>query len=952
MKYTKIICIILAIIFIVTAANSAVARQETRSLKIKDILKSGFLKSEGRLDGEGPLARIISLLLGLFNRGEIVNVEDPPVDNPEEEDPEEEDPEEEDPEEEEPVEENGVVRGNVSVVLEGSSVSLSDASVDFYLPGVLDEAVHSTLTKGDGSYIVNNVEDGVYTIRASKEGYETKTCEVKIDSGHVENVDFVLNKEETVELDLDFGIQDVQVDEQIYDNSVSAMFSIKNNGEDSVTISSLDLGGSLSVKITRPDSKILWYGISDDSDSSSMILDPGETHNKVIEIKDEEDTFSRKGIYELQGFYKSTEEPDIELSTTESQFEIKTDKYAINIINEFSLRLFKEFLPDEDVATDSIIIKTIMETSFSPMLLWLGLHMLQKGAAGNNYDEITNILGIDGNDENVLNDIKNTYDRYLNPKSNTEGVTINNAIWIDEDQKDIISQNYINTLKEEYNYDASFLNLNGFLRPIGDWVQDTTNGIFSGNLFPPKALDPLFISSAFYLKGEWEKPFDSTIKKDFYFEDKQEVLEDQSFITGTFENLNYEETEDLQILDLPCNGDISMLMMLPKQGYKIEDIAKYINKETLSEWQESFTTNAWSDSTFDVCIPKTKVYTPPEKREIHPLETMSQDGPGVKIGIPSEAIIQLDMTDNLKEMGMTQAFSKQNADFSKIKDSTSKVKNLYLKNVVQDSFIKINESGIEAAALTGASMIDEEIKFDSDSLEETISLSSDNRDNNNPDVYQNENMENQDSPDTIVFDADHPFSFIIHDKQGTILYMGTVYGKIIVVSPLVLDLKGDGIKTSELSDGVMFDLNNDGKKDLTGWTAGKDDAFLALDLNHNGIIDNGGELFGDNTLINNGRKAQNGFEALAQYDTNKDLKIDQKDKTWADLLLWIDTNHNGISEQKELTPIKDSQVHEIYLDYSYLNKVDHGNLLRECSSFRNKDGTLGSIIDIWFKVIM
>ena len=249
--------------------------------------------------------------------------------------------------------------------------------------------------------------------------------------------------------------------------------------------------------------------------------------------------------------------------------------------------------------------------------------------------------------------------------------------------------------------------------------------------------------------------------------------------------------------------------------------------------------------------------------------------------------------------------------------------------------------------------IDIEFEFNPyESDEEDTLLYSDNEDNTDSAGYPDESTDNQDSPDTIVFNADHPFSFIIHDKQGTILYIGTVFGRWVIISPLVLDLKGDGIKTSDLSDGAQFDLNNDGKKDLTGWTTeGSDDAFLALDLNHNQIIDNGGELFGDNTLLKDGRKAKNGFEALAQYDTNKDQKIDQKDKIWTDLTLWLDTNHNGISEQNELTHIKDSQVEEIHLEYNYLNKVDHGNLLRECSSFKNKDGSTGSIIDVWFKVI-
>ena len=67
MKYKKIICILFAALFIVTAASGAVARQETRSLKISDIFKSRMSRSEGMSIGEGPLARLLYSLLERFH---------------------------------------------------------------------------------------------------------------------------------------------------------------------------------------------------------------------------------------------------------------------------------------------------------------------------------------------------------------------------------------------------------------------------------------------------------------------------------------------------------------------------------------------------------------------------------------------------------------------------------------------------------------------------------------------------------------------------------------------------------------------------------------------------------------------------------------------------------------------------------------------------------------------
>ena len=79
--------------------------------------------------------------------------------------------------------------------------------------------------------------------------------------------------------------------------------------------------------------------------------------------------------------------------------------------------------------------------------------------------------------------------------------------------------------------------------------------------------------------------------------------------------------------------------------------------------------------------------------------------------------------------------------------------------------------------------------------------------------------------------------------------------------PLILDLDGDGYNVETKENGTNFDLDKNGFAEKINWT--KKDGFLCLDLNGNGTIDNGGELFGDKTLLADGTTAKNGFEALA-----------------------------------------------------------------------------------------
>ena len=119
-------------------------------------------------------------------------------------------------------------------------------------------------------------------------------------------------------------------------------------------------------------------------------------------------------------------------------------------------------------------------------------------------------------------------------------------------------------------------------------------------------------------------------------------------------------------------------------------------------------------------------------------------------------------------------------------------------------------------------------------------------------------------------------------------------------SPIALNIDQNGrIDTLGLVSGIQFDHNNTGFAQLTDWV-GPSDYLLALDRNSNGQIDNGNELFGNNTLLADGNKTAHGFQALAELDENKDGVVDANDAAFATLHLWQDANSNGITEEGEL----------------------------------------------------
>jgi hypothetical protein len=155
-------------------------------------------------------------------------------------------------------------------------------------------------------------------------------------------------------------------------------------------------------------------------------------------------------------------------------------------------------------------------------------------------------------------------------------------------------------------------------------------------------------------------------------------------------------------------------------------------------------------------------------------------------------------------------------------------------------------------------------------------------------------------------------------------------------SPILLDLDRDGFRLTGLADPVSFDIDADGILETIGWIATEaGDAFLFRNRYGTAAVDDGGELFGNSTwlLLSAGDRAPNGYLALAELDAlvlggNENGLVDPGDALFHTLGVWVDANHDGVSQPAEMRRLEQVGVVGIDLAYHELGLFDrHGNLL-------------------------
>ena len=369
-------------------------------------------------------------------------------------------------------------------------------------------------------------------------------------------------------------------------------------------------------------------------------------------------------------------------------------KQLINTSNAFGFDFFKKAIEVSGSETNMMV---------SPLSVSMALGMTRNGAANGTLEAMTNTLGFAGMSDSEINEsykyILETFSG-LDPKVKLQ---IANSIWYHKNFT--VEQTFVLT-NQQY-FDASVTKLD-FSSPtavgiINAWVNEKTNTLI------PEIIDQIpgdavmYLVNAVYFKGQWRYQFEKekTEEKPFHLYNGTE-LQVASMIQH--EKHPFFQGPGFAAVELPYNqGNYVMSILLPDAGKTVEDVITQLSQANWNTWSAQFV-----ETDIQLQLPKFK-YEYNEKQ----------------------------MKPILSGMGMGVAFDPDNADFTRINSDGG----LYISRVMHKTFIKTDEEGSEAAAVTA--------------------------------VEVGVTSVGPDQP--IYFTVNRPFVYFIQEKStGTILFIGTV----------------------------------------------------------------------------------------------------------------------------------------------------------------------------------
>jgi serpin B len=352
-----------------------------------------------------------------------------------------------------------------------------------------------------------------------------------------------------------------------------------------------------------------------------------------------------------------------------------SDEYTINLgPTDLDIKYNTAYLGPIDIpsANNQFALKFYSQTThddkesnifFSPTSLFTAFAIAYEGARENTATEMQQVFGFETDDSKRRAGFADMQ-TMLNSQNDQYRLVLANALWLGDNFEPL--PEYVDTARTYYDSkveSVDFTSKEKSLDVINQWVKNKTEGKIE-KLFDD--LDPgtLFaITNAIYFNGTWANQFDKENTHDADFDVTSEKTVQVPMMLARNVMLNYSQTDEMEILEMPYQGDrLSMLILLPHDITELQSLEESLTVENLSEWK-----NSLHKTNIDVMIPKFSLST------------------------------DYDLIEILPEMGVSSMFD-ASADFGKM---TKNSDGLYVYKAVHKAFVDVSEEGTEAAAATG-----------------------------------------------------------------------------------------------------------------------------------------------------------------------------------------------------------------------------------------------------------
>lgn len=353
---------------------------------------------------------------------------------------------------------------------------------------------------------------------------------------------------------------------------------------------------------------------------------------------------------------KATEKP-LDLPPVHNTEEIPAS-YFKDSVNQFSDLLF---LASSKPAGNIMV---------SPLSVFLALGMTANGAGGQTKDAMVNVLTQRAYPLLSLNEQCRSYLSSIEALDDSVAMDIANSLWLSKDRKADTQFLQANT-----KYFGSTVKSLDFSKPqsletINKWVKDATKGTIDSILDSIDPLMAMYLINAIYFKADWRTPFAASATREMVFHTPGGTVETPfMFRNGTF---LYSKVPEGQAVLLPyINERFVFFALLPD------------SPSTVRQWLEKqgdASLSALLASLFEKSIPTQ-----------------------IELSLPKfEARYKTSLSDVLKSMGMSIAFDSRQADFSPMTEKREK--DLVLDEILHKTFMRVDEKGTEAAAVTAIMM--------------------------------------------------------------------------------------------------------------------------------------------------------------------------------------------------------------------------------------------------------